>query len=64
MEKAQENEENQLSAAENYSDYANSFSLTSFALCSTSTPHLNGKIYTQGSFGGINASRLPKQTDM
>ena len=34
-------EGNKLSAAENYSDYANSFSSTSLAICSMSTPHPN-----------------------
>lgn len=46
--RGKEKERNKLSAAENYSDYANTFSSTSFAICSMSTPHLGGKIYSKG----------------
>lgn len=36
-----------MSAAENYCDYANSFSFTSFGICFLSTPHFRRNLYSE-----------------
>lgn len=36
-----------MSAAENYCDYANSFSFTFFGICFLSTPHFNQDLYLE-----------------